>query len=122
MRKDEKLKRDIASTRRRVGSLGGRTTHYMGAGRRFTSEEINKAVQRRIQVMKLKQEQRKQTSPPGALRKWHWRAMAIAWKARPQGVKASGGSYADYGNIAQHVWVGLWKHKDGALVEKYETP
>ena len=59
--------------------------------------------------------------PSGTLREWHWRALAEAWKSRPEGVKASGGWYGDYGHIGWNTWLRLKQYKDGALIEEYQT-
>jgi len=59
--------------------------------------------------------------PTGTLREWHCRAMAMAWKGRPEGVMASGGWYGDYGHIGWNTWLRLRDYKAGALVEEYHT-
>ncbi len=62
---------------------------------------------------------------PGTLREWHWRAMAEAWKGRPEGVMASGGWYGDYGHIGWNTWLRLKQYKvkgEGMpLIEEYQT-
>ena len=65
--------------------------------------------------------ERKKPLSAGTLREWHWRALAEAWKARPEGVKAPGGWYGDYGNIGSNTWLRLKQYKDGALIEEYQT-
>ncbi len=67
-------------------------------------------------------EQREKSLPPGTLREWHWRAMALAWKSRPEGVIASGGWYGDYGSIGWKTWLRLRDYRDGPLIEEYQTP
>ncbi len=62
---------------------------------------------------------REKPSPPGTLREWHWRAMAEAWKARPQGLKSDGMS--EYGGIGWPSWLRLRDYKAGALIEEYQT-
>jgi hypothetical protein len=59
--------------------------------------------------------------PTGTLREWHWRAMAMAWKGRPEGVMADGGWTGDYGKIGWNTWLRLRDYKAGALVEEYRT-
>jgi len=66
-------------------------------------------------------EQSKKALPAGTLREWHWRALAEAWKGRPEGVMASGGWYGDYGNVSWNTWLRLRDYKDGDLVEEYIT-
>lgn len=66
-------------------------------------------------------EQSKKALPPGTLREWHWKAMAMAWKGRPEGVMAAGGWYGDYGRIGWNTWLRLRDYKNGALVEEYTT-
>ncbi len=34
---------------------------------------------------------------PGTLKEWHWKALATAWKARPEGVKDENGYYGHIG-------------------------
>ena len=62
---------------------------------------------------------REKPFPPGTLREWHWRAMAEAWKARPQGLKSDGMS--EYGGIGWPSWLRLRDYKAGALIEEYQT-
>ena len=64
-------------------------------------------------------QQREKPLPPGTLREWHWRAMAEAWKARPQGLKSDGTS--EYGGIGWPTWLRLRDYKAGALIEEYNT-
>jgi hypothetical protein len=62
---------------------------------------------------------REKLLPSGTLRAWHWRAMAEAWKARPQGLKSDGMS--DYGGIGWPTRLRLREYKVGALIEEYQT-
>jgi hypothetical protein len=64
-------------------------------------------------------EQGKKALPAGTLREWHWKAMAMAWEGRPEGVMASGGWYGDYGRISWNTWLRLRDYKAGALVKEY---
>ena len=63
--------------------------------------------------------QRESPLPPGTLREWHWRAMAEAWKARPEGLQSRHGEH--YGHISWNTWLRLRDYKDGALIEEYQT-
>ena len=45
-----------------------------------------------------------QSGSPGVLKEWHWKAMAEAWKARPQGIKDENGFY---GHIGWNTWLYL---------------
>jgi len=90
MEQDDKTKQDIILKRRRAGSVGGKTAQFIAAtGHRYTQEQARDAVQKSNMVQRLKREQQGQSFP--LLRQWHWRAMVVAWKARPEGVKASSG-------------------------------
>ena len=62
--------------------------------------------------------QREKALPVGTLREWHWRAMALAWKSRPEGVQDETGSY---GSIGWNTWLRLRDYKAGALIEEYQT-
>jgi hypothetical protein len=59
--------------------------------------------------------------PPGTLREWHWRAMAIAFAAGDAGLE---GSYGDYGRVGWNTWLRLREYKWGALIceHVYEPP
>jgi hypothetical protein len=50
-------------------------------------------------------EQREKPRLPGTLREWHWRAMAQAWEARPDGVSEEG--HISYGGISWNTWLRL---------------
>lgn len=56
--------------------------------------------------------------PPGTLREWHWRALALAWQSRPAGVQSESGYY---GHIGWNTWLRLRDYKAGALIEEYQT-
>ncbi len=59
---------------------------------------------------------------PGGLKEWRWKAMAEAWKARPQGIKDKNGYY---GHISWNTWLRLRDYKaqgeDKPLIEEYST-
>lgn len=60
-------------------------------------------------------------APAGELREWHWRAMAEAWKARPEGLKSDmSGTWA---RIGWNTWLRLKNYrvggKDCPLVEEW---
>jgi hypothetical protein len=67
-------------------------------------------------------QQKPERMPPGQLREWHWRALAEAWKARPEGVKDENGSY---GHIGWNTWLRLLNYKvkgeERPLAEEYTT-
>jgi len=58
--------------------------------------------------------------PVGALRQWHWKAIAEAWKARPEGLRSKD---AYYGRISWNTWLRLRDYKERGeakpLVEEY---
>ena len=62
--------------------------------------------------------EREKALPAGTLREWHWKAMAVAWKARPQGVQSDA---PGYGGIGWNTWLRLRDYKDGALIEEYSV-
>jgi hypothetical protein len=53
--------------------------------------------------------------PAGALKEWHWRALAKAYAAGAEGLE---GSYGDYANIGWNTWLRLRDYKRGALIEE----
>jgi hypothetical protein len=59
----------------------------------------------------------------GQLREWHWRALAEAWKARPEGLNNEWGG--DYGRIGWNTWLRLRDYKvrgeERPLIEEYQT-
>ena len=61
--------------------------------------------------------------PAGQLREWHWRALAEAWKARPEGLSNEWGG--DYGHIGWNTWLRLRDYKEkglsSPLIEEYRT-
>lgn len=67
-------------------------------------------------------EQREKVLPTGTLREWHWKAMALAWSARPAGVKDEDSSY---GHISWNTWLRLRDYKvsgeERPLVKEYRT-
>jgi len=120
MEQDEKTKQDLASKRRRAAGVGGRTAQFIAAtGHRYTPEQARDAVQKSHMAQRLKREQQRQSLP--LLRQCHWRAMVVAWKGRPEGVKASSGWRGDYGNISKKVWLRLRDYEGRELIEEYQT-
>ena len=85
----------------------------------FLMVQINKEGRKLVRA--ATGEQREKALPTGTLREWHWKAMAMAWKDRPEGVMAHGGWYGDYGRIGWKTWLRLRNYKAGALVEEYTT-
>ncbi|MGF1472948.1 MAG: hypothetical protein ACFB50_14565 [Rubrobacteraceae bacterium] len=64
--------------------------------------------------------------PPGTLRAWHWRALALAYEAyaageggEPQGLSSKYGG--EYAGIRERTWQRLHNYRDGALVVERET-
>jgi hypothetical protein len=51
--------------------------------------------------------------PPGTLREWHWRALALAYAAGDEGIE---GEYDDYGRIGWTTWRRLINYKWGVLI------
>jgi len=51
----------------------------------------------------------------GALREWHWHALAKAYAADDEGL---GGEDGDYARIGWNTWLRLRDYKRGALVEE----
>jgi hypothetical protein len=54
------------------------------------------------------------------LRQWHWRALAAAWRGRPEGLRSEDGYY---GRISWNTWLRLRDYKERGearpLVEEY---
>jgi hypothetical protein len=65
---------------------------------------------------------REKALPAGTLREWHWKALALAWAARPAGLPGESGVY---GHIGWNTWLRLRDYqmqgKPLPLVEEYET-
>lgn len=89
---------------------GGRETFE-----RFLMLRITKAG--RKLVRSATGAQREKALPSGTLREWHWRAMAEAWKARPDGLKSeTSGTWA---RIGWNTWLRLREYKAGSLIEEF---
>jgi hypothetical protein len=56
--------------------------------------------------------------PPGTLREWHWRALALAY-ATPDGVPQGDEGGGRYGGIGWHTWQRLRDYRAGPLVEEW---
>jgi len=61
--------------------------------------------------------------PPGALREWHWRALARAYAAGSEGLEGDGGYAGGYGHIGWRTWLRLRDYSNrargyGGLVEE----
>lgn len=88
---------------------------------RFLMLQITPAGRRLVRA--ATGEQREKPLPAGSLREWHWRALALAWSARPTGLQYDLSGY--YGRISWNTWLRLLDYKRQGqkcpLVETYTT-
>ena len=81
------------------------------AGRKLVREATAKAAPKKL--------------PTGVLQEWHWRALAEAYKAHPQGLQADSIGHGQYARIGWRTWLRLRDYRQAGretpLVEEYST-
>lgn len=92
----------------------------VATGKPFTYVQITPAGRRLVRT--ALGVQRKMSPRGSTLRRWHWRALTLAWQSRPDGIKNENGYY---GRISWNTWLRLRDYKarkkEKPLVEEYST-
>jgi len=90
---------------------------YSYPGTKVLDIQMTPKGRKLVREMTAKSPERPQV---GTLRQWHWKALAEAWKGRPEGLKSKDGYY---GRISWNTWLRLRDYKEEGearpLVEEY---
>ena len=81
------------------------------AGRKLVREATAKSAPKKL--------------PTGVLQEWHWRALAEAYKAHPQGLQTDPIGHGQYARIGWRTWLRLRDYQQAGretpLIEEYST-